>query len=355
MAGSFHKLKVGEVRQETSDCVSVMFEVPDDIKDDFLFKSGQYLTVRTEIDGEEVRRSYSICSAPSDDELRVAIKKVPQGLFSTFANEVLQAGDTIDVMPPMGRFTLKGDETGHVVGFAAGSGITPVISIIKDILTREPNSKFTLFYGNKGVQSIIFLEQLEALKNRFMSRLNVFHILSQEFNSSDLLTGRLDKEKTSDLISTFLKEAEIDKFFICGPSEMIFTIKDLLKEKGFDSKKVKFELFITPGQNDAQKVVAKKEEKFDAEITIVLDGHQMEFPLNRAGDSILNAALKKGADLPYACKGGVCSTCRAKILEGEVEMDINYALEKDEVDNGFVLACQAHPTTSKVVISFDEK
>jgi len=357
----FYTLKVKEVRRETPDCVSIAFDVPQDLKADYKFIQGQYLTLRTDIGGEDVRRSYSICSSPLDAELRVAVKHVPQGLFSTFANQKLQSGDALSVMTPMGKFFTELDENHakHYVGFAAGSGITPVMSIMKTVLQREPKSHFTLFYGNKNFDSIIFREEIEALKNQYLGRLSIHHVLSREVLGSPLFNGRINAEKCAQFCKVFFDAKEVDEYFLCGPEEMIFAVKDTLTDLGVAPKRIHFELFTTAATKNIKPKTktdhSPTPSKSDSQITVILDGDAFDFPLNSVGDNILDAALKNGADLPFACKGGVCCTCRAKVLEGKVEMDVNYALEADEVEAGFVLTCQSHPRTPKVVISFDEK
>jgi len=357
----FHTLQVKEVRTETPDCVSIAFDVPDALKADYTFTQGQYLTLKTDINGEDVRRSYSICSSPFEEELRVAVKHVEDGRFSTFANQKLQAGDTLDVMTPMGKFYTELDENNEkqYIAFAAGSGITPVMSILKAVLKVEPKSSFTLFYGNRNFESIIFREAIEALKNKYLERLSVHHVLSREVLGSPLFNGRINGEKCQQFCKAFFDVEQVDDYFLCGPEDMIFSVKDTLEEKGVDKKRIHFELFTTPTTKAAKtkktKITTPLPSKSDSQITVILDGDAFDFSLHANGDNILDTALKNGADLPFACKGGVCCTCRAKILEGEVEMDVNYALEPDEVAAGFVLTCQSHPRTKKVVVSFDEK
>lgn len=358
---TFHKLRIREVRPETDDCVSVAFDVPEDLKDDFSFTQGQYLTLKTKIGEEEVRRSYSICTAPQDNDLRVAIKKVPGGTFSTYANEELIEGVEIEVLQPAGRFytTLDPQHEKHYVGFAAGSGITPVMSILRTVLQAEPKSRFTLFYGNKGVDSIIFREELEGLKNKYLGRLSLHHVLSREQTSSDLFYGRIDGEKAAAFFQKILDPSMVDDVFLCGPEPMILGVSETLQKAGVPEKNIHFELFTSSVALQEQAKRKRKErqeqgENKDAQIRIKLDGDIIEFPMRSDDDSILDAALKAGADLPYACKGGVCSTCRAKVEEGEVDMLINYALEPDEVEAGFVLTCQAYPKTDQVTVNFDE-
>lgn len=358
----FHQLKVKDIRRETEDAVSVAFEVPEELKSDYQFIQGQYLTLKKELKGEEVRRNYSVCVSPLDGELRVAIKQVPFGKFSTFANQVLQVGDTLDVMTPMGRFysEVKTEQEKQYVGFAGGSGITPVISILKTVLQTEEKSTFTLFYGNRGFDSIIFREEIEALKNEFMDRLTVHHIFSEERLESPLFNGYISTEKTLQYAKLLFDPTKIDEYFICGPEPMMLAIRDGLESLDIEKSKIHIELFTSPDKKPATATTTvKKEDNFDAskasKVTIILDGDYIEFPLEYDGDSVLDAALKEKADLPYACKGGVCCTCRAKLVEGEVVMDVNYALEPEEVEAGFILTCQAHPRTEKILVDFDEK
>lgn len=364
MSIHFHPLVVKDIRKETTDCVSVHFDVPLALKENFTFTQGQSLTMRTIINGEEVRRTYSICSSPFENELRVAIKKAEAGLFSSFANEQLKKGDVLEVMEPVGKFftPLSNNNKKHYLAFAAGSGITPVISIIKTTLATEPASSFTLVYGNRDRHSIIFLEELEGLKNKFMTRFKLIHILSRERTDTAINSGRIDANKLNEL-SKLIVYKQADEFFICGPKEMIFTIKDFLEEQGIDKKKIHFELFTTPGQktkSSSQLAAGNKQpsESKDVKcnITIKLDGRSFDIivPIN-SETTILDAALKQNADLPFACKGGVCCTCKAKLIEGEVAMDVHWGLEEEEVEQGYILTCQSHPKTTKVVVDYDIK
>jgi ring-1,2-phenylacetyl-CoA epoxidase subunit PaaE len=357
MSIHFHPLRIAEIRKETADCVSVSFEIPDNLREQFQYKQGQYLTIRTLIQGQEIRRSYSICSSPLDNELRIAVKKVSQGVFSTYANEQLKKGDTLDVMPPMGKFFTELDpkQSREYVGFASGSGITPLLSIIKTTLLTELKSSFTLVYGNRNRHSIIFKEALEALKNQYMDRFRVIYILSREKTDASIHFGRIDAEKCAALGTKTIDFSRTDAFFLCGPEDMIFSVKDTLLRSGVDSKKIHFELFTTPGNKTIAKdhVSATEKSGFKSRVTIRLDGVSFDFDLGFEDPPILDAALQNGADLPYACKGGVCCTCRAKLLEGEVDMDVNYGLEPEEIEQGFILTCQSHPRTEKVVVDFD--
>lgn len=357
----FYPLTVKDVRPETADCVSISLEVPEELIETFRFAPGQYLTFRTNLENAEVRRSYSICAAPSDNELRVAIKKVDAGRFSTFANEVLKAGDTLEVMPPMGKFSPRASDVKakNYLAFVAGSGITPVMGIMKHVLETEPESSFTLVYGNKNRNTIIFREAIEGLKNKYMQRLRVYHILSREFMDVPLFNGRISAEKCGEFCEHLIDIASINEAFICGPEEMILEVRQKLIDLGMPSSQVHMELFSSPDQpkpkHEKWSDDHKKEEGPTSKVSITLDGATFEMDLAFNGDSILDAALQRGADLPYACKGGVCCTCRAKVVEGAVEMEVNYALEPDEIAKGFVLTCQAHPKTDRVIIDFDAR
>jgi ring-1,2-phenylacetyl-CoA epoxidase subunit PaaE len=362
MSIHFHSLNISEVRRETADCVSVKFNIPPGLLKDFTFKQGQSLTMRTMLNGEEVRRTYSICSSPLENEWRVAIKKVEGGLFSTYANETLRAGDTLEVMEPVGNFytELNPANKKRYLAFAAGSGITPVLSIIKTTLATEPHSRFTLVYGNRSRSSIIFLEELEGLKNKYIDRFTLLHILSRERTETPVNSGRVDTGKLQKLDS-LLNYHDVDEFFICGPEELIFCIKGWLEARGTDRKKIHFELFTSPGQKEKSFATRSTGDLQTAKgpasrITLKLDGRYFDFDLPLSSETtILDAALQKGADLPYACKGGMCCTCKAKILEGEVSMDVHWGLEEEEIEKGFVLTCQSHPKTEKVLLDFDIK
>ena len=358
MSTTFYPLRISDLRRETADTVSLSFELPDDLRDTFRFIPGQYLTLRTVIDGADIRRSYSICSAPHENELRVAIKKVEGGVFGTYASERLKTGDVLQVMPPMGRFCADLHPEHHktYVAFAAGSGITPIISILKSTLVQEPHSRFVLFYGNRGFDHIVFREQLETLKNRYPDRLAVHHILSRESLGSELFFGRLNGEKCQAYARYFFQPQAVDHFFLCGPEEMIFDIKATLEQLGVAAQKIHFELFTTAGtQKKSANTPASSASKnsFDASVTVIQDGMQFDFLLPSDGSTLLDAAMRAGADLPFSCKGGVCSTCKARILDGQVDMDVSYGLEADEIAAGYVLTCQSHPKTKRVVVSFD--
>lgn len=358
MALHFHSLTVKDIKNETQDCVSISFDIPAELQKDFTFTQGQSLTLRKILEGEEIRRSYSICTSPFDKELRVAIKKVQGGLFSTYANTELRVGDKIDVMSPSGNFNTELHASGkkNYVAFAAGSGITPVISIIKTTLLTEPRSTFTLVFGNKNHSSIIFKEELESLKDKYIERFRLYHILSRERMEAEINYGRINAEKCEQL-TKLIDLKTCDEFFICGPEEMIFCVRDFLEQKGIDKRKVHFELFTTPKRKAAsyKPQAASEAKKETSNITVKLDGRSFDFSLDYDSNNILDAALAQGADLPYACKGGVCTTCKAKLVEGRIEMEVNYGLEPDEVEAGFILTCQSHPRSEKVMVDFDVK
>ena len=363
MSTHFHKLTIKDIRNETPECVSISFHVPDELKETFQFVHGQNITIRTSINNEEIRRSYSICSSPLEKELRIAVKKIANGKFSAYA-ETLKKNDILELLPPTGKFhvQLEPSNKKNYIAFAAGSGITPIISIIKTTLATEPQSSFTLIFGNKNRSSIIFKEELEAIKNKYISRFALHHILSREKTDAAINNGRINAEKCEALNNKLIDIKNADEFFICGPEQMIFSVRDWLEKNDIDKKKIHFEWFTVPGQQLAvsswQLAVDNHPKSFEgktSDVTIKLDGISFSFDLSYDAEPILDAALKQGADLPFACKGGVCSTCRAKLVEGKVEMEHNYALEPDELENGFILTCQSHPRTEKVVIDFDVK
>ncbi|HUS02293.1 MAG TPA: 1,2-phenylacetyl-CoA epoxidase subunit PaaE [Chitinophagaceae bacterium] len=358
MALHFHLLTIKDIKRETPDCVSISFDIPKELAKEFQFKQGQSLTLRKILEGEEIRRSYSICTSPLQNEVRVAVKKVQGGLFSTFANTELKTGDVIEVMPPSGNFytELSSANKKNYIAFAAGSGITPVISIIKTTLLTEPNSTFTLIFGNKNHTSIIFKEELEDLKDKYIERFRLYHILSRERMEADINYGRINADKC-DQLTRLINLNTVDEIFICGPEDMIFCVRDFLEQKGIDKTKIHFELFTTPKRKAAgyKPQAASETNKETSNITVKLDGRSFDFNLDYDSNNILDAALAQGADLPYACKGGVCTTCKAKLIEGQIEMEVNYGLEADEVAAGFILTCQSHPRSEKVMVDFDVK
>lgn len=354
----FHALRVRDVRKETDEATSIAFEVPDDLAGDFRFTPGQYLTLRAEIDGQDLRRPYSICSGLDEGELRVAVKRIPDGRFSGFANSGIHAGDSIEVMPPQGRFCLDfdADASRHYVGLAGGSGITPFMSIIKSVLEAEPNSQFTLFYGNRTVSGIIFRDELEDLKDRYLGRLRLFHVLSDEARDVDLLSGLMTEDKVSDLLGKLIDRDTVDCFLICGPGPMIEGCRNALKVLGIEDGRIKLELFGTPPpQAGPRKKIDPSELGPSADVTVMLNGHKTEFKLPYNGEAVLDAALAQNLDLPFACKGGVCCTCKARLIEGEVDMDVNYGLEKEEIEAGYILTCQSHPKSEKLVVDYDDR
>ncbi|MCL6687461.1 phenylacetate-CoA oxygenase/reductase subunit PaaK [Pseudomonas sp. R3.Fl] len=354
----FHSLKIREVRPETRDAVSIAFDIPQDLQDSFRFEQGQHLVVRAQLDGEEVRRSYSICSGVNDGELRVAIKRVPGGRFSAYANEALKAGASLEVMPPAGHFNVQLDATrhGNYLAVAAGSGITPILSIVKTTLESEPHSRVTVLYGNRSSNAAMFREQLEDLKNRYLQRLNLIFVFSREQQDVDLYNGRIDADKCGQLFSRWLDVKNLDAAFICGPQAMTETVRDQLKANGMPTERIHFELFAATGSESRREArqAAAASDSGKSQVTVISDGRELSFELARNSVSVLDAGNAQGAELPYSCKAGVCSTCKCKVIEGEVEMDSNFALEDYEVAAGYVLSCQAFPLSDKVVLDFDQ-
>lgn len=355
----FHSLTVTDLRRETRDAVVVTLAPRDEDRALFDFTQGQYLTFRRAFDGEELRRSYSICAGTDEGVLKVGIKRVDGGAFSTWANESLAPGDQIEAMPPMGRFftEIQPDSSRHYLGFAGGSGITPLLSIIKTVLAREPQARFTLVYANRQVSTIMFREDLDDLKNLYLGRFSVIHVLEAEGQEIDLFTGRIDADKMAALFERWIDAKSVDTAFICGPEPMMLAIAASLRDHGLDDSRIKFELFASsqPGRARAR-AVSKDAASTGAgvEATVTLDGVTRSFTMARDGQSILDAAIAADMDAPFSCKAGVCSTCRCKVLEGEVEMAVNHALEDYEVRAGYALSCQATPLSDRVVVSFDE-
>jgi ring-1,2-phenylacetyl-CoA epoxidase subunit PaaE len=351
----FHRLAVNDLRRETPDAVSLTFAIPKELSGDYSFAPGQYLTLRTMMDGEEIRRSYSICSGPDDGELRIAVKKVDGGAFSNWAADELKAGDELDVMTPTGRFGVvhAPDHARVYVGFAAGSGITPILSIVKGVLAREPDSRFFLFYGNRLTSGMLFLEELEELKDRFMQRFSLFHVISGEEQDIPILHGRLDGAKVKVLLRSLVPAASVDHVFICGPSGMSEDIEATCRDIGIADDRIHVERFVSEfgGKPRAKKIVPVDAPP-KAMAALIIDGKRREVPVAE-GEAILDAALRAGMDLPFACKGGMCSTCRAKLVEGEAEMEVNYSLEPWELKAGFILTCQARPCSERVVVDYD--
>lgn len=356
----FYPLKVASVAKNTRDAVVVTFDVPDELHDKFAFRPGQYLTLRTLVNGEDLRRSYSICAAPEDKQLRVAIKRLNDGAFSSWANQELVNGHTLDVMPPDGNFTMEfsPSEARNYVAFAVGSGITPILSLVKTALGTEPHSSFTLFFGNRASSAVLFREEIEDLKNIYMERFSLVYVMSREHQDIALFNGRLDGDKVNELLGCWLDPASIDYAFVCGPQDMTESVTQALQDKGIDKSHIKFELFGSPKGPRALrtgKEAAKAPGNNDCEVTIIQDGVTRTIVIEKNKDSVLDSALAQGVELPYSCKGGVCSTCRCKVTEGEVDMDANFALEDYEVARGFVLSCQSFPVTDRLVIDFDQE
>ena len=354
----FHDLKVTDIHKTIRDAVVVTLEPVNGAADAFDFKAGQYLTFRRDFEGEELRRSYSICAGKDDGVLQVGIKRVDGGAFSSWANSDLNTGDVLQAMPPMGSFHTPIDPASErqYLGFAGGSGITPVLSILRTTLAREPKSRFTLIYANKGINTIMFREELEDLKNLYMGRLNVIHILETDTQEIDLFTGLVTQEKCAQLFSRWIDIENVDTAFICGPEPMMLGIAAALREHGLSDGQIKFELFASAQPGRARRASGAADTASQANQTqasITLDGATQTVTVPK-DQSILDAALENAMDAPFACKAGVCSTCRCKVIEGEVEMVANHALEDYEVEKGYVLSCQAYPVTDRVVIDYDQ-
>jgi len=355
----FHTLKVREVHEEAPDAVSVTFEVPDDLKETFRYRQGQHLTLRKQIDGEELRRSYSICASVAEDDLRIAVRELPEGRFSGWIRRHLKAGDEIEVFPPVGRFNTELDPANekHYVAFAAGAGITPIISILKTALETEPKSRFTLFFGNRTPETTIFRSELNRLKNRYMDRLSVQHVFSRAETGTEFFHGRLDKAKVTQILERLLPLEAIDEAFLCGPDRMIEEVSAALTGRGLEARRLHTERFTNEGQSAVRRAREPRRTEAHAAagaLRIRLDGRVHEIAYDPSMGTVLEAAEKAGLEVPFSCRGGVCTTCRAKIEEGEAEMEVNYGLEDHEIASGFVLTCQAVPTSETLTISYDE-
>jgi ring-1,2-phenylacetyl-CoA epoxidase subunit PaaE len=357
MSTAFFPLKIAEVRRETSDAVSLRFELPPELAERFAFRAGQHLTLRRDLNGEDVRRNYSVCVAPHEGELRIAIKQIAGGVFSSFANAELKAGDVVEVMPPHGSFTWTFDRTAsrRYVGFAGGSGITPILSLLKTTLLAEPGSRFTLLYGNRSTATVMFLEELAGLKNRFMDRLEVYHFLEDEAEEIELFNGRLDAAKTAEVLSTLVDPSAVDAFFICGPGPMMDAVEQGLTAHGVPADRILIERFTVGRPSAAEAAAAQVLEQKAAglELTVTLEGRRKKVAFDPAKGSILENARASGLPAPFACKAGVCATCRARVVKGTVEMKTNYGLSAEEVAAGYVLTCQAVPTSEGVVVDYD--
>ena len=353
----FHKIKVKEVYKETSDCSVITFDVPENLAEKFQFRQGQHLTLKADINGEDTRRSYSLCSSPVDKQWQVAVKTIPEGVFSTFVNSTLKSGDTLEIMEPSGMFGVEADpdKAKNYLFFAAGSGITPVLSMIKTHLALEPNSTCKLFYVNRTAKSIIFKEALEQLRNQYFGRLEIYYFLTKERRDIELFNGRFNDEKMGILTKNFIDIPDTSEVFLCGPEIMVDYVSDYLIKAGLPKELIHFELFVTGlSEEDIKRSERLAKQNVEGvEVTIVDAGKEFQFTMTKDFDNILDAALAAGADLPFACKGGVCSTCKCQIVEGSVEMKINYALSDKEVGQNLVLSCQAVPTSKKVTVDFD--
>lgn len=354
---TFYPIPIKEIYQTTEACRIITLDIPPSLRDTFAYKQGQYLTLKATINGEDVRRSYSLCSSPLDNEWKVGIKEIPEGKFSTYANRTLEVGDVLDIMPPQGNFyvDVSPQKSKTYVAFAAGSGITPIYSIAKTHLEAEPHSTFTLFYINQSAHSIILKESIEALKNQFLDRFRVFYFLTRERRAAPLFNGRIDQDKLKTIFSTLCDRSQINDYFLCGPESMIHLIKDYLISEGTAESSIHFELFGTNTENtqERQQIISEQLSGKTCHLTVIEGGKTIDITVPQGQSNVLDIALDHHADLPFACKGGVCATCKCKLIEGKVEMLVSYGLEQEEIDNGFILSCQAIPISKKCVIDFD--
>ncbi len=361
---NFYKLTIADVQPETDTAVCVTFAVPDALTDTFRFIQGQFLTLKAHINGEDVRRSYSICSGVEDGHMRVGIKRVKNGLFSNHANDHFKPGDEIDVMPPQGSFytEIDADNEKNYMCIAVGSGITPIISIIKSALEGEPNSRVCLIYGNRRTASVMFRNELSFIKNRYLDRFQWINIMDEEDQGADLLNGRIDNQKGAALHAAKLIDVmNTDEAFICGPQAMMSEVSRGFRASGLTDEQIHYELFANSSE-DSEKVLQKSQQRVEtygeektSTVTVVADGRSISFDLATVGENILDAGMHNGMELPYACKAGVCSTCKCKLVKGEVDMDISHGLEPHEVEAGYILSCQAHPISDEVVVDFDQR
>ncbi|MCC7327237.1 MAG: phenylacetate-CoA oxygenase/reductase subunit PaaK [Burkholderiales bacterium] len=355
--GRFHPLSIARIDRETRDAVSITFAVPETLREQFRFTQGQHLTLRASVGGADLRRSYSICSAVQDDALRIAIKKDPMGAFSTWANATLRVGDVIDVMPPLGHFNVALDAklARHYLGFAAGSGITPLLSIVKTSLAAEPSCRFTLVYGNRSSATVMFREELAALKDMYLERFNLVHVLSREAQDIELMHGRIDRAKADALLAQWVPLTQIDTAFVCGPQPMMDAVVAALAARGVAEAKVKVERFAASIPKHMHVAAAPREPGHaECEVSVTIDGATRSFVVATSKENIVEAGLRNGIELPYSCRGGVCATCRCRLTAGEVDMDVNFALEDYELARGYILACQSYPVTDRVAVTFDD-
>jgi len=352
----FHSLTVSEKRNETPDSVRITLQVPEDVQPEFEFLPGQHLPIQIEVDGRPVRRTYSICSAPGQGPLQLGIRIQPGGAFSQFVAESLQAGDELQVMPPFGQFhaSIDQDNEKTYLAFASGSGITPIISIIRSTLEQEPGSRFLLFYGNRRQNTTMFIDDLYALKNSFPERLLLYFLFTREEQEFPIFSGRLDGEKTRELVKTFCNGLNPDEAFICGPDTMIESVRASLEDLGMDKDVIHVERYGAPRKKAATEATEAPASELDCTVTVIMDGHKKSFQMAADGHGIVDAAAEQGIELPFSCKGGVCATCRTHVRDGAVRMDTNYGLEPWEVEEGFVLACQSHPLTDEVTLDYDK-
>ena len=352
----FHALPIARVDSETRDAIAITFDVPERLRESFRFEPGQHLTLRADLGGEDVRRSYSIC-APAGGALRVAIKRAPGGAFSTWANDTLKSGSVVEAMPPMGHFNVPPEPATprHHLAVAAGSGITPLLSIIGTALEREPQTRFTLIYGNRASSSVMFREELAALKDRYLTRFQLLHVLSREPQDLELLHGRIDRTRADALFSTLTPLDDVDCVFLCGPEGLMDAVRDALTARGFPASRIRVERFAAsiPKHTHVARPLPQAS-RSECEVTVIIDGSQKQFLLEKGRENIIDAGIRNGVELPYSCKGGVCSTCRCRLVAGDVDMDVNFALEDYEVARGFRLACQSYPVTDTVTVDFDQ-
>lgn len=363
---NFYSLKITNVQPETDNAVCISFEVPEALKKTFAYSAGQFLTLQAKIDGKDLRRSYSICSGVDEPQLRVGIKRVNGGVFSNFANDNFNVGDTVDVMPPQGSFVLS--EAGNtktdrnIMCLAVGSGITPILAIIKTVLAADETSTVTLIYGNQRTGTMMFKEELSFIKNRYLARFNWINIMSQEDQGSDLLKGRIDNKKGYHLQKSKLIDINsADEAFICGPESMISEVSRGFRIEGLSNDQIRYELFASSSA-DSETILNKSKQRIEeygeqkiSKVTVIADGRSHDFKLAAVGANILDAGMSNGIELPYSCKAGVCSTCKAKLIKGKVDMDLSHGLEPHEIEDGFILTCQAHPVSDEVVVSFDDR
>lgn len=352
----FHPLPIAKIDRETRDAIAITFDVPAALREHFRFEAGQHLTLRADIEGEDVRRSYSICAAEGEP-LRIAVKRAPGGVFSVWANDALRRGACVDVMPPLGRFNVSRDARAprRYLGVAAGSGITPLLSIIATALAGEPRARFTLIYGNRASATVMFRDELAALKDRYLSRFNLVHVLSREAQDIELLHGRIDRAKADALFERWVPVGDVDYAFVCGPEGMMDAVRESLMAHGMPADRIRIERFAAsiPKHTHVPRPLPQAAQS-ECEVNVVIDGSRRTFLLEKGRENIIDAGLRNGIELPFSCKGGVCSTCRCKLVEGEVDMDVNFALEDYEVARGFVLACQSYPVTDRVTVDFDQ-